>query len=57
MTNVPAKQILTVVEHQETDAVTAPSFTSVSRSVNGVVSLSAEGDPGLFTCLRLQPIW
>ena len=47
MTNVAAKQFLTVMEHQEPDVVTAPDFTSVSRSANGAVDLSVTGDTGL----------
>ena len=35
MTNLAAKQILTVVEHQQPGATNAPQFTSVSPSTNG----------------------
>ena len=47
MTNVAAKQFLRVEEHQSPGVVIAPSFTSVSRSANGVVDLSVTGDAGL----------
>jgi hypothetical protein len=47
MTNVAAKQFLTLVEHQSPGAVTTPSFTSVSRSANGAVDLSVTGDTDL----------
>ncbi len=47
LTNVAARQVLTVVEHQAVGVVTPPSFTSVSRSVNGAVNLSVVGDAGL----------
>src|SRR5207249_7482762 len=42
MTNVPAKQFLTLAEHQAPGAV--PDFTSVSRSANGAVDLSVTGE-------------
>jgi hypothetical protein len=46
MTNVAAKQFLTVVEHQEPGA--GPLiFSSVSRSTNGAADLSVNGDAGV----------
>jgi hypothetical protein len=45
MTNVPAKQFLTVVERQVPS--TAPQFTHVSRTVGGATDLSITGDTGL----------
>src|SRR5206468_3759508 len=47
MTNVAAKQFLTVFEHQEPGATNAPNFTSVSRSTNGAVDLSVTSDTDL----------
>src|SRR6185369_1633847 len=47
MTNVAAKQFLTVMEHQATGAFAAPDFTSVSRSTGGAVNLSATGETDL----------
>ena len=47
LTSVPAKQLLTVVEHQTPGAITAPAFTSISRSADGVVNLSVTGDINL----------
>jgi enediyne biosynthesis protein E4 len=52
LTNVAPKQILNVVEHQQPGAVTAPSFTSVSRATNGAVNLSVAGDAGLLYLLE-----
>ncbi len=46
LTNVPAQQILTLVEHQA-GVTNAPHFTLVSRSTGGAVALSVSGDPGL----------
>ena len=45
LTNVGARQILTVVEHQ-IGATNAPAVTGISHSTNGSVSLSASGNPG-----------
>ena len=45
MTNVAAKQFLTVVERQAPGTV--PDFTSVSRSANGAVDLSVTGETDL----------
>ncbi len=45
--NVPVKQILTVVEHQEPGSLIAPNFTSISRSTSGAADLSVTGDIGL----------
>jgi hypothetical protein len=47
MTNVPAKQFLTVFEHQEPFPTNRPSFTSESRSTGGVVNLSVSGETDL----------
>jgi hypothetical protein len=47
MTNVAAKQFLTVVEHQEPGATNRPNFTSLSRSINGAADLSVSGDKAL----------
>jgi len=46
MTNVAAKQFLTVVEHQKPGAAPV-NFTSVSRSTKGAADLSVAGDAGL----------
>ena len=46
LTNVAARQILTVVEHQY-GVTSAPSFTVVSPGTNGSINLSASGDTGL----------
>jgi enediyne biosynthesis protein E4 len=46
MTNVTAKQFLTIVERQSPGAGT-PRFTSVSRTAGGVTDLSISGDAGL----------
>ncbi|MEO8427402.1 MAG: FG-GAP-like repeat-containing protein [Verrucomicrobiota bacterium] len=51
MTNVAAKQFLTVVEHQEPGAATT-SFTSVSRSASGAVDSWVTGDTGLLYLLE-----
>ena len=45
MTNVPPRQFLTVVEHQENLAATV-TFTGTERSTNGAMKLSMSGDPG-----------
>jgi hypothetical protein len=47
LTNVAAKQFLTVEEHQPGFVVSPPNFTGVSRATNGVVNLSVTGDTGL----------
>src|SRR5439155_15379364 len=47
MTNVPVKQFLTVMEHQQPGVTNPPSFTSVSRATNGAVNLSVAGGVGL----------
>ena len=47
MTNVPVKQFLTVMEHQQPGATNAPQFTGVSRATNGAVNLTVAGDSGL----------
>jgi hypothetical protein len=47
LTNVGPTQILTVVEHQSPGATNRPSFTGISRSADGAVSLSAAGDANL----------
>jgi hypothetical protein len=55
MTNVAGRQFLTVVEHQERQTISpplAPTFTSVSRSTNGMVDLSVSGAPGLLYLLE-----
>ncbi len=46
LTNVAARQFLTVVEHQEPGRASV-NFTSVSRSTDGAVDLSVGGDTGL----------
>jgi enediyne biosynthesis protein E4 len=46
LTNVPAKQILTVVEHQ-LGATNAPILTSASRPADGSLTLTASGMMGL----------
>lgn len=46
MTNVAAKQFLTVVEHQEPGPVTPPKFTNASHSSDGGFNLSVAGDTG-----------
>jgi hypothetical protein len=45
LTNVAARQILTVVEHQS-GVSNAPKFTGVSHATNSSVTLSATGAPG-----------
>jgi hypothetical protein len=51
LTNVAAKQIMTVKEHQAFGTINTPSITGVSRSTNGVVNLSAAGNSGLLYLL------
>ena len=46
LTNVLAKQFLTVVEHQVPGAASL-NFASVSRSTNGAMDLSVDGSAGL----------
>ncbi|HAB17974.1 MAG TPA: FG-GAP-like repeat-containing protein [Verrucomicrobiota bacterium] len=45
LTNVTAKQFLTVAEHQS-GAVTTPAFTSVAPSQDGALDLTVAGDTG-----------
>ncbi len=52
VTNVAARQILTVVEHQAFGTITKPSITGASRATNGAVNLSAAGDAGLLYLLE-----
>jgi hypothetical protein len=47
MTNVAVPKRLTVMEHQEPGASSAPHFMSVSPQTNGSVNLSVTGDAGL----------
>ena len=47
MTNVAAKQFLTVMEHQSPGALIPPVFRSVSRSASGAVDLSVTGEADL----------
>jgi len=51
MTNVPPRQFLTVVEHQENAAGTI-TFTGTERSTNGAMKLSMSGDPGFLFVLE-----
>jgi hypothetical protein len=51
LTNIPARQILTIEEHQQ-GATNAPVFTGVSRLTDGSISLSAYGDTGLLYLLE-----
>jgi hypothetical protein len=51
MTNVPAKQFLTIVEHQEQSSA-PPKFTNISSSGNGVFDLSLTGEAGLLYLLE-----
>ncbi len=46
MTNLPAKQFLTVVERQSPGPGSAPQFTHVSRVLAGPTELSVTGDTG-----------
>jgi hypothetical protein len=47
MTNVAAKQFLTVMEQQSPGALIPPDLRSVSRSISGAVNLSATGETDL----------
>ena len=47
MTNVAAKQFLTVVEQQQRGATNPCSFTAVTRATNGTVNLSSAGETDL----------
>src|SRR5439155_24326156 len=47
ITNVAAKQFLTVMEQQSPGALIPPDFTSVSLSTSGAVDLSVTGEADL----------
>jgi hypothetical protein len=52
LSNIAPRQILTIVEHQVPPPTAPPSFTSVSPSGNGSLSLSVSGDSGLLYVLE-----